>query len=436
MTTPLPTDVRGIAEEAFIFGYPLVVMDVTRRSMLTEPSAEPAELNRLRHRRAFPDASFTAVVSPNADTLYSTGIISLEAGPLVLHVPDSGGRYYLMPVLSAWTDVFASPGSRTTGNGEQGFVITGPTWSGDLPQGLTELRSPTSDVLLIGRTQTNGAADYAAVHAFQDGLALVPLSEWRSGSPHPGQEPQPLLPHDPTPPPDQVAAMGAGDFFGRLAALMIPNPPSAEDSPVLKRSSLIGLRPGSFEPEPDQLDEIEVGMRAGLARITDILAVSGPAEGGWAVSRNSGTYGTDYLRRAAVALFGLGANLSADSMYPHTREDSEGRMLDGAHRYVLAFPPGQAPPCQGFWSLTMYDEHQYFVDNPINRYAIGDRDPLEFGSDGSLEIWLQHDSPGARLEANWLPAPPGPFNVILRVYWPGEAMVRGEWMPPPIERLH
>ncbi len=430
-------EAKTIAAEAFVFGYPLVLMDLTRAALTNVARAGDggrAPANQFSHLRAFPDASFTAVVSPNADTLYSTASLDLATEPIVLRTPAGGGRYYLLPLLSGWTDVFASPGTRTSGEAEGAFAIVGPGWHGGLPAGVQEIRSPTAMAWLIGRTQTNGSADYERVHAFQDALSLTPLSAWGSEYAPPAD-----LPVEPgvdltTPPPEQVEAMDASGFFGRLATLMVANPPHEADAPALARFASIGLAPGSFAPRP----EIGSALEAGTNDAVTLLNTRDPAAGspnGWVMHRGLGAYGTDYLRRAFVARVGLGANLDADAIYPHASTDGDGHALSGNHRYVLRFDPGRTPPARAFWSLTMYNDRQYFVDNPIGRYAIGDRDALALNADGSLDLWLQHDPPDPQRESNWLPAPRGAFNVILRVYWPTEEAIAGRWSPPAIERI-
>ena len=432
-----PEEARAIAAEAFLFGYPLVLMALTGAVMTNVSSASQgnAPVNQFSHRRAFPDASFTAVVSPNADTLYSTAVLDLAASPIVLATPDGAGRYYLMPLLSAWTDVFASPGTRTTGDGAGAFAIIGPDWEGALPPDVQEIRSPTSLAWLIGRTQTDGKADYASVHEFQAGLSLTPLSAW--GSAYSPPEDVPVAPGvDKTiPPPDQIEAMDAATFFARVASLMVANPPHEADAPALARFAAIGLARGSFTPIPELASSLEAGVKDAVALLRAKPEQAATVSPAWTLHRGLGSYGTDYFKRAHVALIGLGANLDEDSIYPHATTDRDGHALNGAHRYRLHFEPGETPPARAFWSLTMYNERQYFVDNPLDRYAIGDRDALAFNSDGSLDLWLQHDSPGPERESNWLPAPPGAFNVVLRVYWPTEEALAGSWTPPGLERV-
>jgi hypothetical protein len=438
MTSLAPEETRTIAAEAFLFGYPLVLMDLTR-AVLTHV-AQPAEgakapVNQMGHLREFPDASFTDVVSPNADTLYSISWIDVSAEPMVLAHPDAGERYFLLPLLDGWTDVFDSPGTRTTGSDAKAFAVVGPRWTGELPPDVEQIRAPTAMVWLIGRTQTNGKADYGSVHRFQDGLTLTPLSAWGSDYSPPTDVDIEADVDTTAPPPDVLEAMDAATFFGRLAALLVDNPPAEADEPAMERFAAIGLAPGAFDPAREIVGELDEGVTAGMAKLRELVRQAVPPVNGWAVFRGLGSYGTEYGKRALVALVGLGANLDADAIYPHATMDADGQPLTGDNRYVLRFAPGETPPAQAFWSLTMYNERQFFVDNPLDRYAIGDRDPLAFNDDGSLDIYLQHESPGAEREANWLPAPAGSFNVFLRVYWPKPEMLDGAWVPPGIAKL-
>jgi hypothetical protein len=429
------------AIEAYIYGYPLVLMDVTRQVMTAVSQAgEPkAPVNQFLHLRRFPDPAFTDVVSPNADTLYSTAWLDLGREPMVLSVPEVEKRYYLMPMLDAWTNVFSSPGTRTTGVGRGDFAILGPGWRGKLPAGVRGIESPTHMVWLIGRTQTNGKEDYAAVHAIQDQYRLTPLSAW--GRPYAPPTRVPVLADVDvkTPPAQQVARMNAATFFARLNALMKDNPPAAADAGALERFAAVGVVPGkpvhlaSLEPVVAEALEQSV-LRALTKIIAEARKPHGRTINGWHVSISGGAYGRDYLLRAAVALLGLGASLPEDAIYPHATTDSQGAPLTGAHRYVIRFPAGQLPPVNAFWSLTLYNDKQAFVENPLGRYAIGDRDPLAFNDDRSLTLYIQHESPGKDKEPNWLPAPPDSFNVVMRLYWPGKSIVDGTWKIPPLER--
>lgn len=435
---------RSAAKDAYVFGYPLVLMDVTRAKMTNVPHAVAmaAPMNQFAHVPAFPDATFTDVVSPNADTLYSSAWLNLEKEPMVLSVPDTHGRYYLMQMLDGWTNVFASPGKRTTGTGKGAFAITGPNWTGTLPAGLKQIKSPTDMVWILGRTQTNGKADYAAVRALQAEYKLTPLSAWGKPYSSPAN-----LPTDPnidmkTAPVDTVAAMDASAFFNRLAALMKNNPPAEADAPTVAKLAGIGVFAGQRfnmnKSGADLAKAIAEGVEDGKKRVIELGHNPGNMKmvNGWAITTGDmGTYGTNYDARAGVARVGLGANLPADAIYPITRVDADGQPLNGGYKYVVHFDKGQTPPANAFWSLTMYNAHQLFVANPINRYAIGDRDKLRFNPDGSLDLYLQHDSPGKEKESNWLPADSGDFNVIMRIYWPKETVTSGAWTPPPIRKV-
>ena len=294
-----------IAVEAYLYAYPLVVMDVTRQVSTNCETASGAKMcapiNQFAHVPAFPDATFTDVVRPNADTLYSSLWFDVTREPQVIHVPDSGGRYYLLPMLDLWADVFASPGKRTTGTAEQTFAIVGPDWKGELPKGVDMVRSPTGLGWMIGRTQTNGKPDFGRVHAFQSGLEAIPLSAWGTDYMPPKGQVDPKVSSDP--PVQQAAKMDAAAFFARFAELTHGAPPHAND-------------------------------------------------------------------------------------------------------------------------------------NPIDRYAIGDRDALKLGKDGSLTVYIQRESPGKDKESNWLPAPKsGAFSMNLRLYWPKPAALDGTWKPPAVVKL-
>jgi hypothetical protein len=431
-----------IAVEAYVFGYPLVLMDVTRRVMTAVPKAgaHKAPVNQFLHIREFPDYTMTDVVSPNADTLYSTAWLDLTKEPIILSVPDTGKRYYLMEMLDAWTNVFASPGTRTTGNSRGDFAIVGPQWKGKLPTNVKEIKSPTNMAWLIGRTRTNGKEDYAAVRAIQDQYKLTPLGAWGKDYNPPDNAPVAPGIDVKTPPVEQVAKMDAATFFARLNTLMKDNPPADADASALNNFNAIGVAPGTpFDLknlDPAVAKSVDGSVKTAQAKISaEAKKPHGKKVNGWDVMTNLGRYGTDYLFRSVVALVGLGANLPEDAIYPRATEDTDGQPLNGANRYLVHFPDGQLPPVNAFWSLTMYTSKQFFAQNPINRYAIGDRDKLKFNDDGSLTISIQRESPGKEKESNWLPAPKDSFNVFMRLYWPKKEIVDGVWKPPGVERV-
>jgi hypothetical protein len=426
---------------AVIYGLPLVLMDITmRKTTNAVPGHQLARpVNQFAHLRAFPSASFKDVVRANVDTLYSSAFLDLSREPLVLSVPDTHGRYYLLPMLDAWTNVFATPGTRTTGNAAGTFVITGPNWSGKLPAGMRELKSPTDLAWILGRTQTNGPSDYPAVHAIQDGYTLVPLSLYGKPFTPPAGKSDPAVDMK-TPPVEQLQKMSATQFFTRLARLLKANPPPASEAPILEQLAKIGVRPGE-DFDPAQLDPavakgLEQSVSVALGRLQEAQKRTGAPVNGWHIPpSNVGNFGSDYATRAIIALIAFGANLPADAVYPTTFVDADRQPLDGSKRYTLHFAKGQTPPVNAFWSLTLYDAQSFFVDNPMNRYALSSWMPLVRNADGSLDLYIQHDSPGGEKEANWLPAPAASFNVTLRMYWPKDtkpSITDGSWVPPAV----
>lgn len=442
ISTVTPEQAEAIAEEAYVFGFPLVLMDVSKQVTTNVSSLEKgkAPINRFAHFKEFPDDRFKDVVTPNADTLYSLAWLDLSAEPLVLSLPDTGKRYYMMPMLDAWTNVFESPGTRTTGNKKGNFAIVGPGWTGKLPNDVKKVQAPTSMVWIVGRTKANGPSDFKAVSSLQDQYLLVPLSQWR-GSAYITQN-RPSVDGNvdmKTPPIEQVLSMDPMEFYRRLGELMRDNPPASIDAPTIERFKKVGYRPGEFfdaSALPDEAQEaVRNGAKNGLNRIKSQAAnLDGRKMNGWVFASGLGKYGTEYDKRAAIALIGLGANLDADAIYPRTTVDSDGQRLSGMRNYVIHFPKGQTPPVRGFWSISLYNSDQFFVKNSLHRFAIGDRDRLIYNKDGSLDIYIQSSSPGPLRESNWLPSPREEFNLVMRLYWPQPSALDGKWQIPGVQK--
>jgi hypothetical protein len=428
--------------EAVVYGLPLVIMDLTKDKLtnVAAPEISASPINQFAHMRQFPDASFKDVVRANVDTLYSSAFLDLAAEPIVLSVPDTHGRYYLMPMLDAWTNVFASPGKRTTGTKAGHFAVTGPGWTGTLPKGVTQIKAPTNMVWIIGRTQTNGPADYPAVHKIQDGYRLTPLSAFGKPFTPPAGKVDPAIDMK-IAPVDQLRKMSAETFFNRLATLLKSDPPPAADAPVLEKLKAIGVVAGEkFDPaklDPAVAKGLEQSVNVAFDKLLAASKEVGAPSNGWRVPPMIlGNFGTDYGARAVVALVGLGANLPQDAVYPSAFVDGDGKPLNGANKYVIHFDKSALPPVRAFWSITMYDPASFFVANPINRYAISSWMPLKKNPDGSLDIYVQHDSPGKAKESNWLPASDKDFNTTLRMYWPEEkapSILDGSWKPPAVK---
>jgi hypothetical protein len=430
-----------LGAEAYLYGYPLVMMETTRIQSAKYIGPE----NQLRMVRQFPNAQFKEVVRPNVDTLYTTAFISMKEGPWAFEMPANNKRYELMPFMDAWTNVFASPGTRTSGNQGGTYLLAGPEWNGQVPKGMTLLKSPTDMVWLIGRTQTNGTADFATVHELQNRLRL---SKWPqppdslSASTDSKRDAQPSWQVSTEPsltPVAQMKALNTTEFFNRLMKLMVSNPPSPEDAPLLARLAQLEIKPGqAVHLSASNALSFSLGRWIANQRVMKALNTKAQ-DGSWSYPPlNLGRYGTDYNTRAAVAMVGLGANLPEDAMYPNTVLDHQGQALNGKHRYRLHFAANALPPVKAFWSITAYGADEFLIDNPLQRFAIGDRDPLVFNADGSLDLWVQATPPSQKeAAANWLPVQMGaPFLLNARLYWPEDKALNGQWKMPVVERLN
>jgi hypothetical protein len=432
---------HAIGIDAYIYFYPLVTMDITRKQFTNiAPGKEfgKGPMNMSVSIPAYPPADFKGVVRSNFDTLYSIAWLDLTKEPLIVSAPDTAGRYYLLPMLDMWTDVFASPGWRTTGTQAGNFLVTPPGWTGTVPTRFTQIKAPTAYVWIIGRTKTDGPADYAAVHKIQAGYKVTPLSEW-------GKTPKPVeVKIDPTvdmktPPKTQVDMMPAGKYFAYAAETMKLQPPHITDEPIIAQMKRIGIEPGkSFD-----FDKLDPAVKKALESVPDdaqkLMAWKLPTiarvVNGWSMNTDTmGVYGNYYLKRAIVTQVGLGANLPEDAIYPLNLADETGKPLDGANQYSIHFDKGAAPPVNAFWSITLYDAEGFQVGNVLNRFAVSNWMPFKYNADGSLDLYFQSDSPGKDKEANWLPAPKTPFNLTMRLYAPQSDALTGKWNPPPVKK--
>jgi hypothetical protein len=433
-------EAQSIARDAYIYFYPLVTMEITRRQLT---NVEPgkgigAPMNMLFNVPTFPAADMRQVVRPNFDTLYSFGYADITKEPMVVSVPDTGGRYYLLPMLDMWSDVFASPGWRTTGTQAGNFLLTPRGWSGTVPAGFTQIEAPTPYVWIIGRTKTDGPMDYDAVHKIQAGYKITPLSEW--GKPAKPAE----VKIDPridmkTPPKIQVDAMKGGDYFVFATELLKLQPPHLTDQPIIAQMKRIGIVPGNSldinKLDPVVRKALEDAPAAGQLLMEWKVPTLARVANGWSMNTDTmGVYGNYYLKRAIVAQVGLGANLPEDAIYPLNLADETGKPLDGASKYVIHFDKGATPPADAFWSFTLYDGDGFQVANSLNRFAVSSWMPFKYNQDGSLDLYFQNESPGADKEVNWLPAPKGSFNLTMRLYAPRSDALTGKWNPPPITK--
>ena len=442
-------EARETAIDAYIYAYPMVTMEITRRVMtnVAKPEGSKAPMGQFARLRNYPAVDDHSVTAPNADTLYTLTWLDVTKEPWVLSIPDMKDRYFLFPMLDMWTNVFQDPGKRTTGTKAQKYAITGPGWSGTLPAGVTEYKSPTGIVWVLGRIYCTGTpADYQAVHALQDKVTAVPLSAYDKPYVAPPATADSTL--DMKEPRGQVNALDGVAYFKLFAELLKTNPPAAEDAPMLEKLAKIGIVPGQdFDaskldaavvkgledsPKPAQ-DKIQAWLKEA------IVAGDSKVQNGWMFFKKVGVYGTSYRQRAMITWYGLGANRPEDAVYPISEGPDLLKKYSGANRYMVHFNKGEMPPTNGFWSLTMYDENYFFVPNAMNRYTISARDKLKANDDGSVDIYVQHDSPGKDKESNWLPAPSGTFEVMMRIYWPKESppsLLDGSWKLPEVKQVN
>jgi hypothetical protein len=394
--------------------------------------------NQLVSFGALFDPSFQTVVFPNHDTTYTVGRLNLAAGPLVIDVPDTAGRYYVLQLLDAYSNTFANIGRRTTGTRRGSFAIVPRGYGGPLPEGVRRIESPTNLVFVIGRTLVRGKADLPAVTQLMSGYTVTGLAAWRAG----GRQSALVLPMIPLLP--RLTLPRGLAFFDALGAALAENAPPRGDACALRAFGAAGIGPGRVprsEAAGPARGALGAAARAGarIVRRAERRANrrSRARNNGWLIAGDYvGAYRRNWLARAVVGRTGLGANIRAETVYPLALTDSRGRPLHGRYRYTLRFPRGELPPVGAFWSLTIYNEDLYLVDNPIDRYAIGDRTRgLHRGRDGSLTIYVQRRRPrGRAARANWLPAPRGPFRLALRLYEPGRRALSGEWLPPRVQR--
>ena len=447
----LPAYVHGM--EAYAFGFPLVIMDVTRRVLTAAGTSSQykAPINQFARIRTLVDPDFKDVVRISYNSLWSHAFVDLDEEPIVYSQPDTKGRFIVMQALNMWTDDFASSGSRATGTEAGSFLIAGPSWDGTPPPNVkATFRSTTRYAWILVQISVDGPREYAEVNALQDGLQLTPLSAW--GQPY---TPPDDVSVDPTvdttaSPFDQLRLMRGRTFFERLATLMVDNPPYPDDAPMLKKLKAIGVEPGK-DFDADDLDPKHAEALDRAAKAVFGLLETAPYDmktvNGWLLPMTLGRYGTDYNTRAFVAFVGLGALPAEDCVYPSAFVDEDGKQLEGENEYVIHFEKDRTfPSHSGVWSISAYREN-FYVRNAIERYAITSRMPLKYNPDGSLDVYIQARSPGADKEVNWLPCPPsGPFNLSARIYYPkdevldgrtddGLVIEAGSYSIPPVSRV-
>ena len=434
MSQSPPIDAReelayALGVQAFIYGYPLVEMVRTCAAVtaVDQPQTNGrAPINRFSHSERPWTHEDRDIVTPANDLLYSMAWLNLAGGPVVLSIPPSTGRYFVMALVDAYTNNFRNLGPRTVGPAGGDVALVGPRvasqWSGALPPGTAEVRAPTDLVWILGRVLVDGEGDLPVARAFQRRFALATQG--------PSERPESVQRYQ-----DDHADPLA--FFANLSRALADNPPDADEQALTAQFSRIGLAPGAAV----NAAVLDPPVARGLAR----AATAGRAiiEGytrsqrarSWGMNLKVGRFGADYVGRACTAMKGLGGLASDEAVYAMSDYDAAGERLHGSRRYVLRFPAGALPPADAFWSVSMYGEDYFFVDNPIRRYAIGDRTPgLRSDADGALDILIQHERPPVQ-DSNWLPAPAGHFYLILRMYHPREEVLARRYAIPAVTRV-
>lgn len=438
-----PEQARAIAKEAYIYGFPLVDSYRIRYAYFvdTQSPEYKGAFNEVHSEARLYTPADKAVQTPNADTPYSMLGLDLRAEPIVLTVPPiEADRYYSLQFIDGYTYNVAYVGSRTTGNGGGTYLVAGPNWSGDKPEGIDEvIRFDTELASVIYRTQLFGPSDLEAVTRIQAGYRAIPLSEFLN---------QPAPP--PAPQIDWIAPLTVEEqrtsprFFEILGFALRTAPVLPAEKELRERFELLGIGPdGDFKADeltPAMRSAVEAGMADAWAELDELKRdkIDTGEVGSAQFFGTAADLNGNYLYRMAGAVFGIFGNTAAEALYPSISVDSAGAPLDGANDYVVRFPPGQLPPVNSFWSLTMYElPASLLVDNPIDRYLINSPmlPDLVPDPDGGYTIYVQHGSPGPEREANWLPAPQGPFSMVMRLYWPKPEALDGTWKPPVADEV-
>jgi len=439
---PGPEEVREIAKEAYIYGYPMVDSYRIQHAYFIDKSSPEfkADWNTIRSFARVFTPEDKAVQTPNSDTPYSFLGMDLRAEPVVLTVPPvEKERYFSIQLIDAYTHNFDYIGSRTTGNDGGNFLVAGPGWKGKTPEGITKvIRSETELLLAAYRTQLFRPDDIENVKKVQAGYKIQPLSEFL-GKPAPKAAPaidfiQPLTPDT------QKTSV---EVFNILNFVLKFCPTVDSEKDLMKRFARIGVGAGKSIDVEKLAPEIKTALEQGMADAwAELAALQKKIDAREVTSGDM--FGTreflknNYLYRMAAAVLGIYGNSRQEAMYPIYAVDADGAKLDGAHRYTLHFAPGQLPPVQAFWSLTLYTMPESLLSaNPLNRYLLNSPMLPQFtkDSDGGITLYVQHDSPGAEKENNWLPAPQGPFLVVMRLYWPKEEALTGAWTNPPLVKV-
>ena len=426
-----------LMEEAFLYCLPLMIMDATMAKFTNTIEATPfqAPENQLFHALELADASFTDVVTPNVDTVYSQAFLNLSEDAVILELPKTD-RFCTVEVLDAFSNCISVINTANFENEKEYFIFTAEDFSGEIPEGMAEIKSPSAMVWLLIRTVCGGKDDLPNVREIQSQMDCYTYGSGKDGERKKGSFDE----NNNFVPVDKVMTMSVDEFFSRANELMLDNPPTEEDSEIIERLSAINVGPGlDFDSSAigENADESWNAMKAGIVQ----KAVAGSVQymmknGSWQYfGKPIAEFGTAYTYRALIALMGFGANPVSIAVYPKAEYDSEGNRLSGTEKYRIHFEKDGIPPVleNGFWSITVYNsENNLLIDNELDRYCINDRSELQFNEDGSLDIYVQHEKPENGKVSNWLPVGEGEFHLFMRIYLPEDEVIENKWETPLI----
>jgi len=443
-TKVTPKEAKEIAEEAYIFAFPMIynykMMFAT--AMYKESGAYEAPFNVLFNNAKLNDHTFTAMVRPNNDTFYSGVYFDLSKQPQILSVPEiTDDRYYSFQIIDMYTHNIDYVGTRKTGFGAGNYMFVGPYWNGETPEDIEKvIQSEGNYLLALGRTQVFGLDDVETVQAIMANYKLVSYNEF-IGQPETETHSTP-----PAYPPYNAENVENENFIAYLNALMTQGEIHPTEKALFKKFAKIGIVPGqafnSADFDPAIIKAINEGIASGTEKMIEAAAKLGERKNGWQLV--SGAFGNreamqgKYLTRAAAAYFGLYGNDLEEAFYPETTLDSDNETLDGSkHNYILHFEKDELPPVKAFWSLSMYKlPEQLFAENAINRYVISSNtEGLKYNEDGSLDVYIQKENPGDDKVSNWLPAYDGPFSLQARLYWPNPENLDPLYEMPSVDRV-
>jgi hypothetical protein len=434
----------ALGVQAYIWGYPMVVMQRSRVAM-TQAGEAPvtleqfnksgklfAPVNQIASAWGMLGPKFSAVQSGNSDTQYSVTWFDVADEPYVLKIPDAKGRYYTYQFIDAWTNNFHYASTRTMGSQKQAYALVAPGWKGALPDDVIRIDSPTPTGFIVGRWFVEDEKDVKAVNELLRQVSMTPLSSWgKSYTP----------PKVPVVKPKEYT--GDLAFFEQLGDTLVVNGALDTDGGILGMLKNIGLTVDhGFDPSglsDAEKKSLAEAIKDGEAMLAAKSAGMGKTVNGWQLSPVLSEYfGTDYLFRAAIGYQAMFVNTPIEAYYPGAFKDTDGKVLDGSSsKYTITFPKGKTPPVGAFWSVTLYDaKKRLMVENSLNRYKIGSADMLKAEKDGSTVLYIQADSPGKDKEANWLPSPKAPFYMLMRMYLPDIEVLNGQYEIPGVKRVN